>query len=61
MIYLNKMMIMSHDWVNGWIYEWINDWMINEMIANMQSSRLRVAYLVATKPLKMRDVMMNTR
>ena len=40
--------------------------MINEMIANMESSRLGVAYLVATKPFKMREVegdlvMMNTR
>ena len=36
------------------------------MIHNMQSSRLPVAYLVATKPLNMREVggdlvMMNTR
>ena len=40
--------------------------MINEMINEMQSSELRVAYLVATKPLNMREVecdlvMMNTR
>ena len=27
-----------------------------KMIDNMQSSRLRVAYLVATKPLNMREV-----
>ena len=40
--------------------------MIHEMIDNMQSLRLRVAYLVATKPLNMREVegelvTMNTR
>ena len=40
--------------------------MIHEMIDNMQSSRLRVAYLVATKPLNIREVggdlvMMSTR
>ena len=57
---------MNLDRVNEWINEWINEWMINEMIDNMQSSRLRVAYLVANKPLNMREVksdlvMMNTR
>ena len=42
--------------------------MIHELIDNMQSSRLRVAYLVATnyKPLNIKEVggdlvMMNTR
>ena len=40
--------------------------MINEMIDKMQSSRLRVAYLVAKKSLNIREVkgdlvMMNAR